>query len=191
MRAKPIPDNFETTEDYIGALVDWRLDQRILEGTRCSQTSKPLSDNFETYEDFSEALVDWKIEQRLRDLTVAILGHRETHDSRSVKPLFDVTKGIFGPGLTRTREVLSKALFDQDDPTSWKEAQKILDDWSADGFSSVPHAVIDADGSLKMWLFCGVGDGIAGHLEDGSESFFWSIERGFQWWDQERIPAMI
>ena len=138
--------------------------------------------------------MDWKLGQRFGDFFVAIVGLCERHNGRSEEELFNLAKIMFPkimfPESQRISDILSKALSGQD-PSDWKEARKVLDDYSAAGVSPVSHPVIDTDGTLKTWLLYGVDDGIAGHLEDGSESFFWSEERGLRWWDQERIPATV
>ena len=210
--SRPEEANFESWDEYQEAMIDWHLDQRILDGPRCSQTRKPVPEDFETFEEYNERLLDWKIDQRLGVKREAPnLGHQadevgERESPSRIKsklagslmvtqgedPVFDLTMIFFpgSPGSKRTSDVLSKA-FSSQDPSNWREARKVLDEWSSAGVSPMPYVVIEADGGVWTWLIVGVGDGISGHLEDGSESFYWSEERGFRWWGQERIPATV
>ncbi len=57
---KPAPEDFETYEEFIEALVVWKLDQPL---PQQAAKAKPSMDDFETYEDFTEALIGWKIIQ--------------------------------------------------------------------------------------------------------------------------------
>ena len=58
---KPVPEDYETYEEFIEALVVWKLDQP---SPQQAAKTKPIIDDFETYEDFTEAFIEWKISQR-------------------------------------------------------------------------------------------------------------------------------
>ena len=59
---KPVPEDFEAYEEFVEALVAWKLDQPLPHQTA---KTKPQYDGFETFEDFIEALISWKITQCL------------------------------------------------------------------------------------------------------------------------------
>jgi len=110
---KPSPEKYDHYEDFVEALIDWKLDQPSPNQTA---KSKPLLDDFETYEDFIEALIDWKISQphNLTQLTAAalnkVLGSVDPDDWRDfrqilggwVQPVAFYVPDFDGTGVVRS-----------------------------------------------------------------------------------------
>ena len=49
---KPVPEKYDNYEDFVEALIDWKLDQP---SPHQAAETKPLLDDFETYEAFRRA----------------------------------------------------------------------------------------------------------------------------------------
>ncbi len=78
-----------------------------------------------------------------------------------------------------------------EDAADWQELREILDECFAIGTPQISFSILEPDGVVRAWVIDGACNGVVGHREDGTASFFWSEESGVMTWAQERLPAIV
>ena len=187
---KPASRNFDDYGDYLEALVTWKMAQPLSQQVAAAKT---LLDDFATYEDYTQNLIDWKRFHYPPQQVVAakpLVDEFENHD--------DYAESMIGWKISQlqtlrqgTDDALRKAIATRE-PADWIEFRNFLDEWGTAGIRPVAFSLPFGKGDHKAtWLFDRAGDGIAGHRDNGSMSWFWSEEGGAQVWSQEKLSSTI